>query len=293
MTDAVIYDRGYRTYEGELTGRSGARRAIIREGIRRILGLRRKARRKLLPWSLLGIGVLMAAVFIGLQFVAGSVAAAGAEGLPSYPELFDVYSRISWLFLAVTMPELLGPDRRQGVLSVYFSRPLTVVDYLGAKAVAYLVMASSIYLVPQLAFYVGQAALSDGFLAYLGGNLDILWKIAASTLAFILVHGGVLAIISAYIDRTPFAAATSLAVLIAGNNLAEIISAASFPGARWVSLFAFDAHARYVRDWVFDVDMATYPMEAAGFSPWVSAVSILVVAVGGSLWTLRRYRRLA
>jgi ABC-2 type transport system permease protein len=293
VTDAVIYDRGYRAYEGELTGRSGARRAIVRDGIRRILGLRRKARRKLLPWSLLGIGVLMAAVFIGLQFVAGSIAAAGAEGLPSYPELFDVYSRISWLFLAITMPELLGPDRRQGVLSVYFSRPLTVGDYLGAKAVAYLVMASSIYLVPQLAFHVGRAALSDGFLGYLGGNLDILWKIGVSTLAFVLVHGGVLAVISAYVDRTPFAAATSLAVLIAGNNLAEIISAASFPGARWVSFFAFDAHARYVRDWVFDVDMATYPMEAAGFDPWVSVVSILVVAVGGSWWILRRYRRLA
>jgi ABC-2 type transport system permease protein len=293
VTDAVIYDRGYRAYEGELTGRSGARRAIVRDGIRRILGLRRKARRKLLPWSLLAIGLLMAAVFIGLQFVAGSIAAAVAEGLPSYPELFDVYSRISWLFLAITMPELLGPDRRQGALSVYFSRPLTVGDYLGAKAVAYLVMASSIYLVPQLAFHIGQAALSDGFLAYLGGNLDILWKVGISTLAFVLVHGGVLAVISAYVDRTPFAAATALAVLIAGNNLAEIISAASFPGSRWVSLFAFDAHARYVRDWVFAVDMATYPMEAAGFDPWVSVVSILVVAVGGAWWILRRYRRLA
>jgi hypothetical protein len=179
------------------------------------------------------------------------------------------------------------------VLSVYFSRPLTVGDYLGAKAVAYLVMASSIYLVPQLAFHVGRAALSDGFLGYLGGNLDILWKIGVSTAGVRprprrrpRRHLGVR-------RSDPFAAATSLAVLIAGNNLAEIISAASFPGARWVSLFAFDAHARYVRDWVFDVDMATYPMEAAGFDPWVSVVSILVVAVGGSWWILRRYRRLA
>lgn len=293
MTDAVIYDRGYRAYEGELTGRAGARRAIVRDGIRRILGLRRKARRKLLPWSLLAIGVVMAAVFIGLQFVAGSISAAIAEGLPSYPQLFDVYSRISWIFLAVTMPELLGPDRRQGVLSVYFSRPLTVTDYLGSKAVAYLLMASSIYLVPQLAFHLGRAALSDGFLAYLGGNLDILWKIGVSTLAFALVHGGVLAIISAYVDRTPFAAATSLAVLIAGNNLAEVISASSFPGARWISLLAFDAHARYVRDWVFDVDLASYPMEVAGFSPWVSVAVIAAVAVGGSWWIVRRYRRLA
>lgn len=294
MTDAVIYDRGYRSYQGELTGRRGARRAIVRDGIRRVLGLRRKARRKFIPWGLLTLGVIMAAVFIGLQFVAGSISAAIAEGLPSYPQLFDVYSRVSLLFLAVTMPELLGPDRRYGVLSVYFSRPLTVADYLAAKGVAYLVIASSIYVVPQIAFHLGRAALSDGgFISYLTGNLDILWFILASTLAFVGVHGGVLAVISAHVDRTPFAAATFLGVLIAGNNLTEVISGAPFPGARWVSLLALDAHARYVRDWVFGVDLARYPMETAGFGPWTSVAVILVVVAIGVGWTYRRYRRLA
>lgn len=294
MSDAVIYDRGYRAYQGELTGRAGARRAIVRDGMRRVLGLRRKARRKVLPWGLLAIGVIMAAVFIGLQFVAGSIAAAAAEGLPSYPQLFDVYSRISLLFLAVTMPELLGPDRRHGVLSIYFSRPLTVSDYLGAKAIAYLVMASTIYLVPQVAFHLGRASLSaDGFISYLTANVDVLGFIAVSTLAFILVHGGVLAVISAYVDRTPFAAATFLGVLIAGDNLAGVISEADFVGSRWVSLLAFDSHARYVRDWVFDVDLGRYPMEVAGFSPWASVAVIAGVAVVGSVWIMRRYRRLA
>lgn len=294
MTDAVIYDRGYRTYEGELAGRAGVRRAITKDGIRRILGLRRKARRKILPWGLLGVGLLMAAVFIGIQFVAGSISAAIAEGLPSYPELFDVYSRISLLFLAVTVPELIGPDRSQGVLSVYFSRPMSVLDYLGAKCVAYLLMASSIYLVPQLAFHIGRASLSDeGFLSYLGSNLDVGWKILAATLAFVLVHGGLLAVISAYVDRTSFAAATFLGIVIAGRALAETVANASFPGARYFSLLDFDGHARYVRDWVFDVDLDRYAPETAGFSPWVSAVSIGVIAVVGAIWVHRRYRSLA
>lgn len=294
MSDAVIYDRGYRAYEGPVSGRWGPRKAIIKDGIRRILGLRRKARRKVLPWGLLAIGTIMAAVFIGLQFVAGSISAAVAEGLPSYPELFDVYSRISLLFLAVTGPELLGPDRRQGVLSVYFSRPMSVGDYLGSKAVAYLVMASSIYLVPQIAFHLGRAALSDdGFLSYLGSNADVLWKIVVATLAFVIVHGGVLAVISAHVDRTSFAAATFLGVLIAGGSLAGTVADTEIAGAGVFSLLAFDDHARYVRDWVFDTDLASYAPERAGFDPWVSAVTIAVVALVGSLWLLRRYRRLA
>ncbi|MDX1448232.1 MAG: hypothetical protein R3246_04130 [Acidimicrobiia bacterium] len=294
MSDAVIYDRGYRSYEGELRGRAATRRAIVKDGVRRILGLRRKARRKVLPWALLSIGLLMAAVLVGQLFIFGSLGGAVAEGLPSYPQLFDLYSRISLLFLAITIPELLGPDRSQGVLSVYFSRPLTVGDYLGAKAVAYLLMAGGIYLIPQTLFHLGAAALAEeGFFGYLAGNLDVLWKVAAAALGFILVHGGVLAVVGSHVDRTSFGAATFLGVLLAGGNLAGILSEAGFPGSRYASLLALDDHARYVRDWIFDVDLGTYWPERAGFDPWVSLVAILVVAAFGALWSYRRYRRLA
>lgn len=294
MTDAVIYDRGYKAYDGERLGRGATRRAIVKDGIRRILGIRRKARRKVLPWSLLAIGLLMAAVLVGQLFLLGSLAGAAAEGLPSYPELFDLYSRIALLFLAITIPELLGPDRAQGVLSVYFSRPMSVADYLTGKVAAYVVMAAAIYLVPQTLFHLGAAALAEnGFLSYLGANLDVLWKVSAAALGFILIHGGLLAVVGAYVDRTSFAAATFLGILLAGGNLAGVISEAAFPGARFASLLALDDHPRYVRDWIFDSDLGSYWPERAGFDPWVSLAVIVVVAVAGSAWVYRRYRRLA
>jgi ABC-2 type transport system permease protein len=295
MSDAVIYDRGYRSYDGPVGGRSTTRRAIVADGIRRILGLRRKTRRKLLPWALLSLAMLMAGIVVGLHFAAGSISAAISEGLPQYAELFDLFSRLALLFIAVTGPELIGPDRSQGVLSVYFSRPMTVGDYLGAKLMAFVSVTSLIYLVPQIALHLGLASLSaDGFLAYLAGNLDVLWKIAAVSLAFIAVHGGVLAVITSYVDRTGFAAAAFLGTIIAGRNLAEVVAEASFPGARWFSLLALDDHPRYVRDWLFDSDVGgVYAPEAAGFGPWVSVAVIAVVGLGGAVWMLQRYRRLA
>ncbi len=294
MTDAVIYDRGYRRYEGDRRGRASVRRAIRGDGIRRILGLRRKARRKILPWGLLAIGVLMGAILIGLHFAAGSIDAAFREGLPSYGRLFDLYSRIALLFVAITGPELLGPDRAQGVLSVYFSRPMSAVDYLRGKGAAYLTLALGIYLVPQLAFHLGLAALSDaGFLGYLGGNLDVLWKVGLVAVCFVAVHGGTLAVLSSHIDRTPFAAAAFLGWFIAGGNIARVLSTTDIPGARWFSLLAFDDHARHVRDRVFEIDLGRYAPEAAGFGPWASAATIAAVAVGGAAWTVVRYRRLA
>ena len=294
MTDAVIYDRGYKSYEGQLLGRRAIRWAIVKDGVRRILGFRRKARRKILPWGLISVGLLMAAVFVGQLFFFGSLAGAVAEGLPSYAELFDVYSAISILFLAITIPELLGPDRAQGVMSVYFSRPMSVADYLGGKAMAYGLMAASIYLVPQTVFHLGAAALSEsGFLGYLASNLDVIWKVAGSALGFMLVHGGVLAIVAAYVARTSFAAATFLGILLGGGNLAGVISEAPFAGARYAALLAFDDHARYVRDWLFERDLGSYWPERAGFEPWVSVVAIGLVALTGAVVVYRRYRRLA
>lgn len=295
MADAVIYDLRYQSYDGPVGGRSATRKAIVADGIRRILGLRRKTRRKLLPWSLLSLALLMAGIVVGLHFAAGSISAAVGEGLPQYAELFDLFSRLALLFIAVTGPELIGPDRSQGVLSVYFSRPMTVGDYLLAKLFAFVSVTSLIYLVPQLALHLGLAGLStEGFLSYLGGNLHILWKIAAVSLAFIAVHGGVLAVITSHIDRTGFAAAAFLGAIIAGRNLAEVVAEASFPAARWFSLLALDDHPRYVRDWLFDSDVGgVYAPEAAGFGPWASVAVIAVVGIGGGLWMLQRYRRLA
>ena len=294
MSDAVIYDRGYRAYDGEVGGRGATRRAIVVDGVRRILGLRRKTKRKILPWTLLALSVLMGAILIGLHFAAGSIDAAIREGLPQYGELFDLFSRLALLFIAVTGPELIGPDRSDGVLSVYFSRPMTVADYLTGKLIAYVSVTSLIYLVPEYGFHLGLAGLStDGFLSYLGSNLDVLWMIPAVALCFIVIHGGVLAVLSSYIDRSGFAAAAFLGIIIAGRNLAEVISGAGFPGARYLSLLAFDDHPRYVRDWLFDVDLGSYAPEVAGFDPWVSLAMVAAVGIGGGMWMLIRYRRLA
>lgn len=296
MSDAVIYDRGYRQYDGKVGGRGTTRRAIVADGVRRILGLRRKTKRKILPWALLLLSLLMAGILVGLHFAAGSIGAAIAEGLPQYAELFDLFSRLALLFIAVTGPELIAPDRTQGVLSVYFSRPMTVGDYLTGKLIAYVSVTSMIYLIPQTALHLGLAGLStEGFFSYLGSNLDILWKVLVVALAFIAIHGGVIAVLASHINRTGIAAAAFLGILIAGDDLAEVISQASFPGARFFSLLALDDHPRYVRDWLFGSDLAdpTYAPEAAGFSPWLSVAVIVVIAVGGAMWMYRTYRKLA
>lgn len=294
MTEDVIYDRGYRRYDGPRLGVGGARRAVIRDGIRRVLGLRRKARRKILPWSLLAVALMAATVFVGLHFAARQIGVDDPAVLPRYGELFDFFSWIGILFIALAGPLLLIPDRTQGVFAVYFSRPLTVTAYLQGKLAAFLGVTALIYLLPQAALHLGLAFLSDdGFVDYMVSNLDVLWQVPVVAAGYLALHGGLVTAISALVDRAGVAAAVFLGVVTAGGSVASRIGLLEAPFARYVTLLAVDQHPRIVRDWVFSISTAEYPAGQVGFEPWVSLVAIVVVAVGSLWWVHHRYRSLA
>jgi ABC-type transport system involved in multi-copper enzyme maturation permease subunit len=237
--------------------------------------------------------VIAAAIFLGLNWAAGNIDQALQEGAPTYGDLFDFYSAISILFIALAGPQLLIPDRTKGVLSVYFSRPLTVDGYLTSKMGAFATVVGAIYIVPQLLLHLGLALISDdGFLPYLGDNLDILWKVPVTTLAFIGLHGSVIFILSSVIDRTGIAAASFLGILVAGGGVAGRVAEATFPGARYASLLAVDQHPRIIRDYLFE-NTVEYPAEIAGFEVWVSVVVIVVLFVVGAWFVRQRYKKLA
>jgi ABC-2 type transport system permease protein len=293
MTDQVIYDRGYRTYDGERTGPGGARKAVYKDGIRRVLGLGRKAREKVYPWVMISIAIGMAAIIIGVHWFIGDLAQSLSEGVPTYGELFDLYSWIGLLFIAFAAPWLLIPDRTRGVLSVYFSRPLTVDGYLSSKVGAFATVVGGIYLIPQLVLHLGLGLISDdGFLTYMGANLDVLWKVPVITLSFVAMHGALAFLVSAIVNRPGVASAAFLGVLIPGRFIAAQISEATFPGARWTSLLAFDHLPRIIRDDLFR-DTVTYPAESVGFNGWTAAAVITVAVVVSAIIVRARYRRLA
>lgn len=293
MTDQVIYDRGYRTYDGPRTGPRGARKAVYKEGLRRILGLGRKARYKIFPWSLITIALIAALVFVGIHWAIGDIAESVGQGIPSYGGLFDFYSAISLLFIAFTGPQLIVPDRTKGVLSVYFSRPLTVEGYLTSKSLSFVTIVGAFYVVPQVLLHIGLALISDdGFLPYMGDNLDILWKVPVTSLTFVALHGALIFGLSAFIDRTGIAAAAFLGVITAGGGIAARVAEASFGGSRYFSLLALDQHPRIIRDFLFE-DTVEYPAEAAGFEVWVSVVVIVALLGLATVLVHRRYRKLA
>lgn len=175
MTGAV-YDRGYRPYEGARGGRRAARAALLRASIRRALGLRRSWRQKVAPFVLLAIAVVPAVVNVGVKYLTRDTPARGIEFF-TYREYVGV-SNTLLVFVALTAPDIVCPDRRQRVLPLIFARPLTGVDYVLAKVGAMAAILFAFSFIPQVVLFVGQMLVSDnGALSYLRDNAEVLWQV--------------------------------------------------------------------------------------------------------------------
>ena len=119
----AIYDRGYRPYDG--TPRRTTRTAtfaLYRASIRRALGLRRSWRQKVLPWTLLAIVTVPAVINVGVGYLTRNTPAEGFEFI-TYREYVGVSTALL-LFVALTAPDVMCPDRRHRVLPLIFARPL-------------------------------------------------------------------------------------------------------------------------------------------------------------------------
>lgn len=296
MTDkGVVYDLGYVPYEGERRARRGAIATTYRDGIFRVFGIRRRARKKILPWMLVVLALLPAVVFVGFAFLLSTFSPEADSPFGGHGEYFTITGGVVLLFVALAGPELLIPDRREGVLSVYSSRPLTPDDYIGTRAASLLTVVAGFMLIPQVLMYVGFAALSSsGFFSALLDNVDEIPKILVATVVYAVAIAPLVLLISTIASRKAAATGIYLGVLFVGTGLAAaLVEATSVPGSRFAALFAVGEHADYVRDWVFGLAVSSDRVMAnAGFDPWVSLAVIAVVAVASSIFVVWRYRRL-
>src|SRR6266436_3152879 len=174
----AVYDRGYRPYDGPRGGRNAARLALYRASIRRALGLRRSWRQKVAPFVLLGIVTIPAVINVGIAYLTRNTPGRQIEFI-TYRDYVGVSSALL-VFVALTAPDIVCPDRRQRVLPLLFARPLTGADYVLAKVGALATILFAFSFLPQVLLFVGQALVSDSTLDYVRSHADVTWKVGAS-----------------------------------------------------------------------------------------------------------------
>ncbi|HSH59531.1 MAG TPA: ABC transporter permease [Acidimicrobiales bacterium] len=242
-----VYDRGYRRYEGPRGGRGAAVRALFLGSIRRALGLRRSWKQKVLPWLLLAVAAAPAAVFVGVGYVTRNTPAADFEFI-TYRDYVGVSTALL-LFVAVTAPDLICPERRQRVLPLIFSRPLTGRDYVLAKAGAVFAVVFAFGFLPQVLLFVGQMLVSDAALTYLRQNAEVLWQAPLSVAvlaAFLALLGTAVASLA---TRRMVAAAAFLGLFLVSSSVSGVLVAGGDGSA--AALVNVISLPLFVRDLVF------------------------------------------
>lgn len=218
----AVYDRGYRPYEGRRGRRGAATAALLRASIRRALGFRRSWRQKIAPFTLLAIVTVPAIINVGIGYVTRENRIANRIEIITYRDYVGVSSALL-LFVAIVAPDVICPDRRQKVLPLMFSRPLSGSDYVAAKiaAVASIVFAFSF--VPQVVLYVGNMLVSDSSLDYLTGHLDVLWKVPLSAALLALYYAVIGLAISSLTTRRIVAGASIIGLFLVTSITAGVL----------------------------------------------------------------------
>ncbi|CAN5792011.1 ABC transporter permease [soil metagenome] len=284
----MVYDRGYRPYDGPRGGRQAAVGALWRASIRRALGLRRSWRQKVFPWTLLVIATVPAVVNVGVAYLTRDTPVDRISVI-TYRDYVGVSTALL-VFVAVVGPDVLCPDRRQRVLPLIFARPLTGADYVWAKFSAIFTIVFAFSFLPQVVLFVGQMLVSDAAFEYFVDNAEVLWQVPVAV-AFLAAYYAALSLAAASLtDRRLIAGAGLLAVTLVSSAVAAILvgpSGFESPGAV-LNLLGLPL---YLRDLVFlgQVDVAS-PLSGVA-QGGALAVGVYIVVVGASLATLlHRYR---
>ncbi|MEX0826935.1 MAG: hypothetical protein WD184_09335 [Acidimicrobiia bacterium] len=285
MAEGVVFDLGWRPHDGPRLGRAGARRAIYRDGLRRVLGLRRRARRKVFPIAMLSIAILPSLFFVALSVIAGEFDASAT--FFGHSEYFDLTGALVLIFTALAASELLIPDRVNGTLSVYASRPLTTADYVSMRAASLATVVFGFLWLPHVVLFLGRAWV-EGFGSYVTENFEVLGQTALASAVYFLAFAPLGFLVAAFSKRSSLAAGVFLGVVTISSAATRGLIEA---GIDFMGLFAFQHHPGYVKDWIMGSDTHQWIPEDAGFDPAVSLLVVVVVAALSSIAVPARQKR--
>ncbi len=282
--DARIFDRGYRPYDGPRLGRAGAIRSLIRATGQRVMGLKRPARTKILPFAAAIVAFVPALVFVGVAALIDDPEVR-SQVIPTYGEYYGFVVSALILFAAFVAPEALCPDRRSGLLGLYLASPLTRESYLAAKVVAVMGLLAIATIGPLLLMLVAFVLQGLGP----DGPIEVAKLLIQIVVAGAMVAGVYAAVslgLSSLTDRKAFASgAVLLLLLVTSAVTGALVNGVGAP--EWLLAFNLAGSP-------FELVQRIYGgvgdlVETPTWVLWMVNLGWIVLGFGVTWW---RYRRL-
>jgi ABC-2 type transport system permease protein len=282
-----VYDRGYQHYLGKRLGRGHAIWALITYSMKRAMGIKKSWTAKVIPFILYLAAIGTVLIVIGIEAFLSS---ATDEVVMDYPDYLGFIYLIEGAFVATIAPEMLCGDRRENVLTLYFSRAISRLDYVLSKLGAVAILTMTISVVPAVLLWLFRQLLADAPLSALTDNIGDLGRVVlmGSLIALYLGCGGL--VISSFTGRKSIATAIifiGYAVLEGFvNSLIQVVD-----GDRTKNILALLSPLRLQSELaeklfgVYDPDMAGH----SGFRSEVYVAAALGIILIGVLVMVWRY----
>jgi ABC-2 type transport system permease protein len=287
----VIYDLGYRGYDGPRLGRAQIVRALTWHSFRSAFGIGRGVKGKIVP-ALAFIAMCLPAL------VNAFAVARGNQRLFGY----DVYvpnlrAAVVIVFIAAQAPELVSRDLRSRVLPLYFCRPLRRGDYPLAK---YLAMTASLLLlieIPLLILYVGTIASASGGSAIWHETKALIPGLGVG-LMYAVLFAAIGLVLASFTGRRAYSTGIVAIACILTFFLSVLLiqaeggQSATAIGARVAGLFSPFTILDGVRVWLGGSAQTGFVADPGRYGPLYGVVAVLLLAacLGG---LAARYRKVS
>jgi ABC-2 type transport system permease protein len=243
---ATIEDRGYQRYAGARRGLGHSLWAIVVAALRRAMGIKRPFRTKILPWLLLLAAYAPVVVLTIVREISPTL---DSSLLPS-PRLYSDFDGLIalplLLFAGLVAPDLLCPDRRERVLTLYFVAPITRVHYVAAKLGALFLLLLLMTVLPAILLFLAGLVLAGDPLGFVRDNVKDLPSIVLAGGVLALYFASVAVAVAAFNDRRHYASGSYVGILLVSSIASGIL----------VNRMHFSHHERFAV-----LDLATLPLQ--------------------------------
>lgn len=285
----VIHDIGYRHYAGERLGRGAIVRALYVDGLRGAYGLGRSARSKVMPL------LLLAATTVPALIIGVVTSVTGATELPlAYTDYAIQLQLAVAIYVATVAPATVSRDLRYRTVTLYFSRPLSRLDYVTARFAA---MASAVLLLMAIPLVV---LLGGALLAKLpvGDQLTGFLQALAGAAIFAVVLTAIGLLIASVTPRRGFGVAAVVAVLLVLSGVGAALSnvaqgQAHDTAAGYLAMINPFTLVDGVQTWLFGTDPVGWVGPPGTAGDLAFAAATLLVTLGGFGLLLLRYRKVS
>jgi hypothetical protein len=285
---ATIEDRGYQRYTGTRHGVRQALQAMVVAALRRAMGIKRPFRTKILPWLFLG-GAFAPVVFF---IIAREVSPIPDPSiLPSHRLYSTFYGLVALpliLFAGLVAPDLLCPDRRERVLSLYFVAPITRLHYIAAKLGALILLLLLMSVVPAFLLYLAGLILAGDPLGFLRDNAKDIAPILLSGGVIALYYGAVATAVASFNDRRHYAAGSYVGILLVSSIAAGILSTGMhFSQHERFALLDLFTLPFQVESWILSQRLTPH---LEGWAYLAATLAVIIISLFLTCWQYLRAR---